>query len=195
MTGKCVIFSAPSGAGKTTIVKQLLEKPELKLEFSISATTREPREEEIHGKDYYFLTLDDFKNKIDQNALIEYEEVYENSFYGTLKAELERIWEKGNHVAFDIDVNGGLNLKKLFGEKALAIFVMPPSLQILEHRLRGRETDSEDQIKKRLKKAEYELSFAPKFDFQIVNDKLDDSVNEAYQLIKKFMDDDALNSF
>ena len=135
MQGKCIIFSAPSGAGKTTIVQQLLQKKELKLEFSISATTRNPRGQEVNGKDYYFLTVPEFKNKIENGSLIEWEEVYENSFYGTLKTELDRIWGKGNNVAFDIDVKGGMNLQNLFGEQALSIFICPKPV-LFSHEIR-----------------------------------------------------------
>ena len=187
MSGKCVIFSAPSGAGKTTIVKQLLSRPELKLEFSISAATRSPRGTEQNGKDYYFLSVENFKEQIEKGGLVEWEEVYENSFYGTLKAELDRIWDKGNHVAFDIDVKGALNLKKLFDKNALSIFVMPPSVKVLEERLRGRATDTEDKIQQRLAKAEFELSFAPQFDVQIVNDNLEKAVAEAIEKITYFI--------
>ena len=188
MSGKCVIFSAPSGAGKTTIVKQLLLKPELRLEFSISATTRSPRGAEQNGKDYYFLSIENFKSQIDNDGLVEWEEVYENSFYGTLKAELDRIWDKGNHVVFDVDVKGGINLKKLFGKNALSIFIRPPSIEVLEQRLRGRATDVEDKIKQRLAKAEFELSFAPQFDVQIINDVLETSINEAFREISDYIE-------
>lgn len=187
MQGKCIIFSAPSGAGKTTIVQRLLRNKELKLEFSISATTRSPRGQEVHGTDYYFLSVPDFKNKIENDALIEWEEVYENSFYGTLKSELECIWEKGNHVAFDVDVKGGINMKKLFGKHALSIFIMPPSVAVLEQRLRGRGTETEDKIKQRLARAEYEISLANQFDVQIVNDVLERSIEEALGHIVRFV--------
>ena len=187
MQGKCIIFSAPSGAGKTTIVKEILKKTELRLEFSISATTRQPRGKEQNGIDYYFLSVDDFKHKIETNALVEWEEVYENSFYGTLTSELERIWSKENYVAFDVDVKGGLNMKKLFGNHALSVFIKPPSLKILEERLRGRGTESNEKILQRLARAEFELSQADLFDVQIVNDVLEQSVDEAYRHISKFI--------
>jgi guanylate kinase len=187
MQGKCIIFSAPSGAGKTTIVQQLLLREELKLEFSISATTRSPRGQEVQGKDYYFLSVPEFKNKIEKDALIEWEEVYENSFYGTLKSELNRIWEKGYNVAFDVDVKGGINMQKLFGDRALSIFICPPSLQVLEQRLRGRGTETEEKIQQRLARAEYELSFANYFDVQIVNDNLEKSIEKAVRHIKSFI--------
>jgi len=156
MEGKLFIFSAPSGSGKTTIVKSLLEE-NLALEFSISATSRPIRGDEIHKKDYYFLSVDDFKSKIKNNEFLEWEEVYENRFYGTLKSEINRIWNKGNHVIFDVDVVGGLNIKRNYPEKALSIFIMPPSIKELENRLRSRSTDSDEDIKTRIKKAEQEL--------------------------------------
>lgn len=187
MTGNCIIFSAPSGAGKTTIIKELLNKPELGLEFSISATTRKPRGNEKNGIDYYFLEPDIFRLKIEEGELVEWEEVYTDTYYGTLKSELNRIWDKGNNVAFDVDVKGGLNLKKLFGANALSIFVMPPSLEVLEQRLRGRGTDTEDKIKQRLSKAEFELSFASKYDICIINDSLEKSISETYNAIQKFI--------
>jgi guanylate kinase len=184
---KCIIFSAPSGSGKTSIVQQLLLRPELKLEFSISATTRPSRGQEVHGKDYYFLSIEDFKQKIAQNELVEWEEVYEGTFYGTLRSELERIWAKNNHVIFDVDVKGGLNLKNKFEKNALAVFIKPPSMVILEQRLRNRGSESEDKIKQRLAKAEFELSFADKFDIQIVNNNLDESVKESRIAITRFI--------
>ena len=187
MTGKCIIFSAPSGAGKTTIVKELLQKPELKLEFSISATTRLPRGQEINGIDYYFLPINDFKNKIEQHEFVEWEEVYQNSFYGTLAKDVERIWNKGNYAAFDVDVKGGLSLKKKFGANALAIFLIPPSVETLEQRLRGRGTDSEEKILERLAKAKYELTFAPQFDVQIVNRTIEECVDISVKKIQQFL--------
>lgn len=186
MEGKLFIFSAPSGSGKTTIVRSLLEK-NIGLEFSISATSRPKRENEIHEKDYYFLSVDDFKNKISNKEFLEWEEVYENRFYGTLKSELERIWSKGKHVIFDVDVVGGLNIKKSYPDKALAIFVMPPSIEELEKRLRNRSTDSTDDIKTRIEKAEYELSFANKFDLVIVNDDLEKAIEEAENAVCNFI--------
>jgi guanylate kinase len=186
--GKLVIFSAPSGSGKTTIVKHLLQKPELKLEFSISATSREPREGEVHGKDYYFLSKEDFESKIASDDFIEYEEVYAGTYYGTLKSEIDRIWEKGNHVAFDIDVVGGDNLKKMFTDKALAIFVQPPSIEELRNRLKGRGTETEEKIQMRIDKAEFELSFVDKFDTLIINDDLELAQNEAYNVVQRFIE-------
>ncbi|MBN2764319.1 MAG: guanylate kinase, partial [Bacteroidales bacterium] len=142
MHGKVVVFSAPSGAGKTTIVKHLLNIKELRLEFSVSACTRPRREDEDHGRDYYFMTVDEFKSKIEENLFLEWEEVYKNSYYGTLKSEVDRIWNNGNHILFDVDVEGGVNLKQIFGEQALSVFVMPPSIEELQRRLEMRGTDS-----------------------------------------------------
>ncbi len=186
MTGKLIIFSAPSGAGKTTIVKYLLESG-LPLEFSISACSRSPRTGETHGKDYYFLSVDEFKEKIKNNEFIEWEEVYPGNFYGTLKSELERIWKNGNHVLFDIDVKGGINLKKLFPKQTLSIFVMPPSVQELENRLKNRSTDDETTIRKRVDKAVYELKFADQFDIVLVNDVLQDAKIKAFNLVSEFI--------
>jgi guanylate kinase len=184
--GKLIIFSAPSGAGKTTIVKHLLNAG-LNLEFSISAASRKIRSNEVDGKDYYFLTVDEFKNRINANAFLEWEEVYADHFYGTFKSEVERIRNKGNHVIFDVDVIGGLNLKKYFGEEALAVFVVPPHIEELEKRLRGRSTENEVTLKKRLEKAEHELSFADEFDFQLINDNLERAKEQAVQLVKEFI--------
>ena len=186
MNGKFVIFSAPSGAGKTTIVKHLLET-ELPLEFSISACSRNPRMGEINGKDYYFLSEDEFKTKIAQNEFIEWEEVYTGNYYGTLKSEVERIWSQGKHVMFDIDVKGGINLKKMFPDITLSVFVKPPSVAELEKRLRGRSTDDNETIRKRLDKAVYELSFADQFDVSLVNDNLDEAKEKAKQLVQDFI--------
>jgi guanylate kinase len=186
--GKCIIFSAPSGAGKTTIVKRLL-KEQLNLEFSISAATREKRSNEKDGIDYYFFSVEDFKKKIKEEAFIEWEEVYDDHFYGTLKSEIDRIWASGKHVIFDVDVVGGLNLKKYFAEKALAIFVMPPSLQALEERLRGRGTEKEERIQKRLAKAKTELITADQFDYVILNDELEKAVQAALFVVKRFLEE------
>lgn len=186
---KLIIFSAPSGAGKSTIVKHLMGCPELRLQFSVSATSREPRGTEKHGVDYFFLTPEDFKQKIHDNEFLEYEEVYTDRFYGTLKSEVDRILENGMNVVFDIDCIGGLNVKKIYGERALTIFILPPSHDALRERLVGRGTDSPEVIEKRLAKAEYELSFAPQFDCQIVNDDLQKAQSEAYQTIKTFIED------
>ncbi|MBU8893954.1 MAG: guanylate kinase [Bacteroidales bacterium] len=186
MEGKLFIFSAPSGSGKTTIVKNLLDK-DLSLEFSISATSRPKRENEIHGKDYYFLSVDDFKEKINGNEFVEWEEVYENRFYGTLKIELERIWNQGKHVIFDVDVVGGLNIKKVYPDKALSIFVMPPGIEELEKRLIFRSTDSTEDIETRIKKANEELNYSDQFDIIIINDKLEKAIQESEIAIKKFI--------
>ncbi|MFO7827710.1 MAG: guanylate kinase [Bacteroidales bacterium] len=186
MEGKLIIFSAPSGSGKTTIVKNLLQK-KLNLEFSISATNRPKRANEKDGKDYYFLTTEDFKSKIRNNEFVEWEEVYENRFYGTLKSELHRIWSKGNHVIFDVDVVGGLNIKKQYPDKALSIFVMPPNINILEQRLRNRSTDSNQDIEIRIAKAKKELEFAKQFDLVIINDDLNLAVKEAKQAVINFI--------
>jgi guanylate kinase len=184
--GKLIIFSAPSGAGKTTIVKHLLAAfPQL--EFSVSATSRAMREGEINEKDYYFIPADDFRKKIADNEFLEWEEVYQNQYYGTLKSELQRIWDKGHHVIFDVDVVGGLNIKNAYPKLALAVFVMPPSFEILKERLTNRSTENEDSLKKRLKKAQWELNFSDKFDVVLINDKLEESVGKAIQLVEKFL--------
>lgn len=186
MAGKALIFSAPSGSGKTTIVKHLLAH-NADLGFSISASTRDRRgRTEEHGKDYYFLTPEEFKKKIDNQEFIEWEEVYAGNFYGTLKSEIERIWASGKNVIFDVDVQGGVNLKKYFGERALAIFVKVPSLDILKQRLAGRGTESEESLSRRLFKAKFELTFEDKFDVVLVNEVLDRSLAEAQRLYDEF---------
>jgi len=186
MSGKAIIFCAPSGSGKTTIVKHLLEtNPDLG--FSISASTRDRRgRTEQNGKDYYFLSPDDFKQKIDSNEFIEWEEVYSGNFYGTLKSEIERIWNEGKNVIFDVDVKGGLNLKKYFGDNALAVFVKVPSLEVLESRLNDRGTESQQSLSQRLFKAKFEMSFQDKFDVVLVNENLDTSLKEAQRLYNDF---------
>lgn len=186
MQGKLFIFCAPSGSGKTTIVQHLLSL-DLGLEFSISATSRSPRGNEIPNKDYYFLSPEDFKQKIQNNEFLEWEEVYENQFYGTLISEVEKMRNLGKHVVFDIDVLGGLNLKKHYGNQALAVFVQAPSLEIMEQRLRNRGTDAEDQLIKRLSKAEEEFSYASSFDEIIINDNLSDCLKKAEELIKGYI--------
>lgn len=186
MPGKLIIFSAPSGAGKSTLVNYLLAK-DLDMEFSISATSRLPRGKELHGKEYYFLTADEFRSKIEQSEFLEYEEVYENCFYGTLHSEVERILSLGKNVVFDIDVVGGLNIKKQYGDRALAIFIAPPSIEALAQRLRGRATDSPEKIAERINKAEYEMTFAPKFDKVVVNDDLEKAKTEIEQIIRSFL--------
>ena len=186
MEGKLFIFSAPSESGKTTIVRNLLEK-NLGLEFSISATSRPKRENEKDTIDYYFLKVEDFKTKIANNEFLEWEEVYENRFYGTLKSEIQRIWDKGKHVIFDVDVVGGLNIKKAFPEKALSIFVMPPSIEELENRLRNRSTDSDEDIKTRVAKANKELAYSDQFDIIIINNDLTKAISEAEQTVRNFI--------
>jgi len=186
MAGKAIIFSAPSGSGKTTIVKHLLEKNS-DLGFSISASTRDRRgRSEQDGKDYYFLTPQEFKQKIDKDEFIEWEEVYAGNFYGTLKSEIHRIWDEGKNVIFDVDVKGGINLKKYFGDKALAIFVKVPSLEILKQRLNDRGTESSDSLSRRIFKAEFEMSFQDKFDAVLVNERLEISLAEAQKLYEGF---------
>lgn len=185
--GKLIVFSAPSGSGKTTIVRHLLEQKELHLDFSISATSRQKRGDEIDGKDYYFLTPEDFQAKIDADEFIEYEEVYKNNFYGTLKSELERIWAKGKHVIFDIDVVGGLNIKRQFPKNTLAIFVSPPSVEELERRLRYRQTETEEKIQMRLAKAEREIAESSKFDIILKNYDLEIAKNDAYKLVSDYL--------
>ena len=186
--GKALIFSAPSGSGKTTIVKHLLSiNP--KLGFSISACTRDKRgRQEENGKDYYFLSPEEFKKRIDNDEFIEWEEVYAGNFYGTLKSEIERIWASGKNVIFDVDVQGGLKLKQYFGDKALAVFVKVPSLELLEERLRDRDTDSEDAISRRIFKAKFEMSFEDRFDVTLVNEELDTSLEKAERLMNDFFD-------
>ncbi len=184
--GKLIIFSAPSGAGKTTIVKHLLSRFD-NIKFSISATTRELRGEEQNAKDYYFISKEDFLHKVAKHEFVEFEEVYSGTFYGTLKSEIQRIWNDGNHVIFDLDVEGGLRLKKKYGEHALAIFVQPPSLDVLIERLRGRGTDSEEKLQERIAKASKELSYADKFDVILKNYDLEIACNEAEQLVREFL--------
>ena len=186
MSNKVIIFSAPSGAGKSTIVNHLLGiHPEL--EFSISATSRAPRGQEKHGIEYYFFSADEFRQMISEEKFVEYEEVYAGSFYGTLKSEVERIWAKGNTIIFDIDVQGGVNLKKIFGEQAFSIFIQAPSIEALRERLIGRGTDSMETIEKRVAKAEFELSKAPEFDHIVVNDDLATAVEDTKQIINSFL--------
>jgi len=185
--GKLIVFSAPSGSGKTTIVKHLLKQPELNLEFSISATSREKRGKEINGKDYYFLTAKEFISKIKKDEFLEWEEVYRDNFYGTLKTEVERIWALGKHVIFDIDVSGGLRIKRKFPEQTLAVFVKPPSIDELKIRLKKRKTESADKINMRVAKASAELATAPLFDVIIENDYLENALTEAYTLVNDFV--------
>lgn len=185
--GKLFVFSAPSGSGKTTIVKHLLKLKKLNLEFSISATSREPRGKEIHGKDYYFISTQEFKNKIKNNEFLEWEEVYRDNFYGTLKSEIERIWAQKKHVIFDIDVVGGLRIKKKFPNETLAVFVKPPSVDELKIRLKKRSTESEDKINMRVAKASIEMATAPQFDKVIKNYDLEVALKEAEKLVEDFL--------
>ena len=187
--GKLIVFSAPSGSGKTTIVRHLLKQEELNLEFSISATSREKRGNEIAGKDYYYLSLSEFKTHIRNDEFLEWEEVYRDNFYGTLKSEVERIWAKGKHVIFDIDVSGGLRIKKKFPEQTLAIFVKPPDLNELVKRLKLRGEETQDKINMRVAKAPAELATAPLFDKIVVNENLDKALKDAYNLVSEFIND------
>lgn len=184
---KLIIVSAPSGSGKSTIISQIINDEKLKLEFSISATTRSPRGAETHGNEYYFLTEEDFKARIANGEFAEYEEVYPGRFYGTLKSEIQRISDDGKNPIIDVDVAGGVNVKKIYGEHALSIFVMPPSVEELRRRLVSRATDSEADIEKRINKAEHEMSFAPKYDKVVVNDDLDKAVAEVRAMITEFV--------
>ena len=184
--GKLIIFSAPSGSGKTTIVRELL-KHYPQFEFSISATSRAPRGQEQNGVDYFFLSQEEFRQKVEQDAFVEWEEVYNGTCYGTLRSEMERIWSKGNVILFDVDVMGGIRLKEIFGEQALSIFVMPPSIEELRKRLEGRGTDAPEVIEKRIAKASFELTKAPQFDHQIINDDLEVAVAECIEVIKNFI--------
>jgi len=184
--GKLIIFSAPSGAGKTTIVHHLLSK-DYKLEFSISACTRARRNGEVHGKDYYYISAEEFKKSIDLDEFVEWEEVYKDNFYGTLKTEVDRIWKKGHHVIFDVDVDGGLNLKKAFGDRALAVFVKPPSLESLRERLEQRETETPESIARRMGKAPIELQKSVLFDKVILNDDLQNAFAKAEEMVEEFL--------
>ena len=188
MKGKLIIFSAPSGAGKTTIVQHLLKKFPL-LSFSISATTREQRGDEVNGKDYYFISQSDFLHKIAQKEFVEFEEVYSGTFYGTLRSEIQRIWASGKHVIFDIDVEGGLHLKKKYGDNAMAVFVDPPSLEVLIERLTSRGTDAPEKLAERIKKADKELRYANRFDVVLKNHDLKISCAEAEKLVTNFLKD------
>jgi guanylate kinase len=186
MEGKCIILCAPSGAGKTSITKYLLQQ-DLGLQFSISACNREPRTGEEDGIDYHFLSTQTFKDRIENDDFVEWEEVYNDNYYGTLKSEINRIWEGGNSVIFDVDVEGGLSLTKHFGEKALAIFIKPPSFEALETRLRGRGTETEDKIQKRLAKAGKEMEYAKWFDYIVTNENLEAAQQETHSLVKSFL--------
>lgn len=186
-SGKLIVFSAPSGSGKTTIVRHLLKQEDLNLEFSVSATSREPRGQEVDGKDYYFMSLKDFKQHIKNNDFLEWEEVYRDNFYGTLKSEVQRIWDLGKNVIFDIDVVGGLRIKKKYPDKTLAVFVKPPSVDELKIRLKKRQTESDDRIDMRVAKASIEMATAPQFDMTLVNKDLTIALDEAHKLVKDFV--------
>ena len=186
--GKLVIFSAPSGSGKTTIVKKLLEQ-DFGFEFSVSATSRPPRGKEKNGTDYYFLSPNEFRQKIEENAFLEWEEVYPDRFYGTLKSEVERITQKGKNVIFDVDVVGGLNIKKHYGNRALSVFISPPSIDALRTRLTSRGTDDAKAIETRLAKAEWEMNFSEQFDIVIVNDNLSTAIADTEKVVRTFLND------
>jgi guanylate kinase len=184
--GRCIIFSAPSGAGKTTIVRHLLGC-DLGLEFSVSAATREQRAHEVDGRDYYFMSEESFREKIEMGAFVEWEEVYPGHFYGTLRSEIERIWSQGRHPIFDVDVVGGLDLKAAFGERALAVFVSPPSMEALEARLRERATESPEKLRMRLQKVEHEMGYSHLFDMVLLNDDLKRCCDEAVEKVREFL--------
>lgn len=186
MENRVIILSAPSGCGKTTLLKALMERG-LPLEFSVSATSRQKREGETDGRDYYFFTPEQFKEKVAQEAFLEWNEVYPGQFYGTLLSEVDRIAQNGHHVIFDVDVKGGLSIKERFGPRALAVFVMPPSIEVLRQRLLNRGTETPESVEKRLKRADYEISFSNRFDYVLVNDDLDAAIREAYGLISGFL--------
>ncbi len=186
--GKLIIISAPSGSGKSTIINYLLKK-ELNLEFSISATSRSPRGEEKDGVEYYFLTPEDFRDKIANEEFLEFEEVYEDKYYGTLKKEVDRLRSMGKNVIFDVDVVGGINIKNYYKDQAISIFIKPPGIEILRKRLESRGTDSKEAINTRIDKAEFELSLAPQFDKIVVNDELEDAQHEVYELLRAFINE------
>ncbi|MDE5835831.1 MAG: guanylate kinase [Paramuribaculum sp.] len=185
--GKIIIISAPSGCGKSTIINELLRRGDIDLEFSVSATSRPPREGEKHGINYYFLTEEEFRQAIAEGKFVEYEEVYPGRFYGTFRSEVERKCAEGHNVVLDIDVKGGVNVKKMFGGRALSLFILPPSVEELKRRLEGRGTDSPEAIAERVGKAEYELSFAKDYDKKVVNDNLDEAVDQTDKIIKEFI--------
>ncbi len=186
MKGKIIILSAPSGTGKSTIIKELMKDPELRLGFSVSATSRKPRGQEEHGKDYFFLSEKEFQTRIDNGEFVEWEEVYAGTRYGTLLSEVNRVTDSGHNLIMDVDVKGALNIKKRFGNEAISIFVMPPSIDALEQRLRSRATDSDETIARRLAKAEYEIGFSDRFDAVVINDCLETAVAEVDARIRKF---------
>ena len=188
MAGKLIIFSAPSGSGKSTIINWLMQHPELNMAFSISCTSRAPRGTEQNGVEYFFLTPDEFRRRIAADEFLEYEEVYKDRFYGTLKAQVESQLAKGENVVFDVDVKGGCNIKRCYGDKAMSLFIQPPSIEALRQRLVGRATDTPEVIEDRIARASYELTFAPKFDHVVVNDDLETAKAEAYRLVKSFIE-------
>lgn len=193
MNERTLIFSAPSGAGKSTVVRHILQTfPDL-MEFSVSATSRAPRGQERDGVEYYFVSPEEFRRLVGEDAFVEYEEVYEDHFYGTLKSEVDRIWKKGRVIIFDVDVKGGVNLKKYFGEKALSVFIQAPSVEVLRHRLVGRGTDSPEAIDERVAKAAEEMTYAPLFDYVLVNDDLRTALAEVEKVVEDFLDDGRLN--
>ena len=187
MEGKIIIISAPSGCGKSTIINAILAKGEIDMQFSVSATSREPRGQEVDGTDYYFLTPDDFRARIEADAFVEFEEVYPERYYGTLKSEVERITADGHNVILDIDVKGGVNVKKLYGDRAVSIFIKPPSIETLRERLTGRATDSPEAIEQRVGKAALELTYAPAYDNVVINDNLDAAIATVEKIIKDFV--------
>ena len=193
MDNKVLIFSAPSGSGKSTIVNHILGLYPGSMEFSVSATSRPPRGEEKHGREYYFLSPDEFRKAVKEDKFVEFEEVYEGRFYGTLKSECERIWAAGHVIIFHVDVKGGVNLKKYFGDKALSIFIKAPSVEVLRERLVKRGTDSPEAIEERVAKAEEEMTYAPKFDYVLVNDDLNTAYAESEKVVEDFLDDGRLN--
>ena len=186
--GKLIIFSAPSGSGKSTIINRLMQRPELHLAFSISCTSRAPRGTEQNGVEYFFITPEEFRERISRDEFLEYEEVYENRFYGTLKQQVETQAARGENVVFDVDVKGGCNIKRFYGDKAMSLFIQPPSIEALRQRLVGRATDTPEVIEDRIARASYELTFAPKFDHVVVNDDLETAKAEAYRLVKSFIE-------
>ena len=188
MKSKIVIVTAPSGAGKTTLVRHLLGIPDLNLAFSVSACTRPMREGEVQGRDYYFMSVDEFRDRIEEDEFVEWEEVYKNRFYGTLKSEMDRLRKQGHHILFDVDVKGGLSLKQRFGEQAYALFVQPPSLEVLRQRLQDRGSDSPEDIEGRINKAALEIKYAGKFDSILVNEDLENTFRQAEALVRSFLE-------
>ncbi len=184
--GKIIIISAPSGCGKSTIINALLKRGEIDMQFSVSATNRPPRDGEVHGVNYYFLTDDDFKKAISQGDFVEYEEVYPGRYYGTLKSEIARIVDGGHNVVLDIDVKGGVNVKRMYGDEAVSVFIQPPSVEALRSRLVGRGTETEDAIEQRVARAEFEIGYAPQFDRIVVNDDLTEAIENVSKILKEF---------